>query len=369
MFIILKKSANILPVVYPPIDAFPHHGAVFSMLFAREECKPWIYNNYIQTFSIKDMYGQKVRSGTVDFFFNQYGDWKYYELKANPWIRTKVVPMDLFDTYKIDIIQFLKKYIDQSNYCFFPIDRYYIPAYKHCYRKRHIDHDIFIYGYDDRKKLFYMSDNTAYKYEQTTVKYEELSNSFYSIIKLFHRHEKKFFYSEKSIMLLKVMKNTEVNGKNPTYIKETYDINSSKILNDTKEYLLKDNYGEKYRRSEYYVYGIDCYDELEKFVCQYNIKNIDFRGFYSFLQHKKLMLLRMEYLNVNYNLSEQISEYRKLVNIFNIVISLILRYNTKSENRVKDHNILETIKNYLRQCKESEITILNSFIQIVGNHK
>ena len=72
----------------------PIRGLYFSMLMAREECKPWVFSNFIQIYALKDLYNKGIRTGTIDFFYNLYGDWTYFHLKANPWIRINSMPFE-----------------------------------------------------------------------------------------------------------------------------------------------------------------------------------------------------------------------------------------------------------------------------------
>lgn len=350
---------KVLTTIYPPINSFPHQGAIFSMLFAREECKPWLFSNFIQIFSLKNLNLQGVRKGTLDFFNNQYGDWKQFEFKANPWIRFNSIPEYFIEDYNINIIDFIKKNLDQEKYLYLSIDRFFIPIYKYSFMKNHSDHEIFVFGYDDETQCLYVGDNGEGKYVQSTVDYESFTKSFHSMIAMFRSNEELYYYSEKSIYILEIIKNAEVNLKSKVFVEETYNnLNIHKIVNDLKEYLLLDNFGDSYKNSDYYVFGIDCYNELQQFlVCSDEYIKIDFRAFYSFLQHKKLMLSRMNYLNNIYNVYHLSQSYEKIVKKFESIILLILKCNLK-----KDSSMWEKISNLLNECKTLEVSILKDLI-------
>ena len=168
-------------------------------------------------------------------------------------------------------------------------------------------------------------------------------------------------YREKSIYMMSIGKNVERNGQDPFFSKDVFEINIKKIINDLKEYLLLNNYAEGYKYSNYYVYGIDCYNELLKFV-RYAMETnqwVDPRAFYSFIEHKKLMLLRMEFINgKNYDLNQLIERYSNLVNGFNILMVLILK-----ANNIKANNLWERIIVKLKEYKEEEIVLLNELIK------
>lgn len=355
-----------LPVIYPPINGFPHKGALFSILLAREECKPWVFSNFIQIYTLKDLHKNKLRSGTVDFFYNIYGDWTYFHLKANPWIKLNSMPFDFFRLLKTDVIDFIKTCIDRNMYLFFDIDMYYISAYKINYNKNHVPHETFIYGYDDDKKVLLMGDNTALKYNQDQITYDEIIKSTSSLLDIYTNNVEGVFwhtYREKSIFMLEVKKNVERNEVDPIFSKEIFDINTNKIINDLKEYLLLDNYADGYKYSDYYTYGIECYYELERFI-NYAIEtngSLDQRAFYSFIEHKKLMLLRMQYLSKDFELGELIEKYSVLVNKFNIIMNLVLKGNV-----TKQLELWERASNKLEECKGIEIILLNKFIEILS---
>jgi hypothetical protein len=339
---------------------------LFSMLLAREECKPWVFSNFIQIYSLKELHKNRVRTGTVDFFYNIYGDWTYFHLKANPWIKLNSMPFDFFRLLKPDIIDFIKTCINRNMYLFFDIDMYYISAYQINYKKNHVPHEIFIYGYDDEKKIFYMGDNTALKYNQDQITYDELLLSTSSLLDIYENKVEGVLwhtYREKSVFMIEVKKNVERNGLDPIFNQDVFDINSKKIINDLKEYLLLEGYAEGYQYSNYYVYGIDCYEELEKFV-DYAIQTndvVDQRAFYSFIEHKKLMLLRMQYMSTAYELDELIEKYGCLLKDFNIMMNVVLKANV-TKQRVLWERVLVKLKKY----KNEEIQLLHNFINILS---
>lgn len=358
----MSTKCNILPIVYPPINGFSHQGALFSILLAREECKPWIFSNFIQTYSLKDLYKNTSRSGTVDFFYNIYGDWKYFHYKANPWIRFSSIPLDYLQLLKFDAVDFLKICIDRNMYVTFDIDTFYISTYEF-YQNTHEKHEIFIYGYDDEMKMFYVGDNMKNgKYCQELVPYDEINDG----ISQMYEFDKKnnLFWREKQISMLEVTQNTEASGKDPLFIQEILGLNIKKIVNDIKEYLLIDKYSSGYSYSNFYVFGIECYDELIKYAIYAKETEVsaDIRGFYSFYMHKKLMLLRLEFLNNDYELSEIIKEYDILVRKFDVLILLLVKAKMKKENR-----LLEKVAEILKDSKEYEVHLLNNLIKCLDN--
>lgn len=350
-----------LPVVFPDINAYPHQGILFSILFAREDCLPWIFSNFIQTYTLKNLYANKERSGTVDFFNSLYGDWRNFFIKANPWIQLQTFSMEwLIDKSIVDI---LKKYLQQGKYCFFDVDMFYISAYKKVYHKEHMYHDIFIYGYNDVEKYFYFGDNTVGKYCFDIVFYSELEESTKNILKDYYEiKDNSHDYREKLMYIIEVKKNSERSNGNKVFDKEIYGLNINKIINDIKEYLLFPCYGESYKFSDFYVYGINCFDELINYIYMANkeCSEIDIRGFYSFGEHKKLMLFRIKYLQNSYGdeFNYLLSEYEEIVYNYKNIIFKIIRNNIQKNEKLS--NII--IKN-LYAIKKKEKNILINLIE------
>ena len=202
----MNIGRKLLPIVYPPINAFPHHGALFSMLFAQEDCLPYVYNNFIQIYSLKNLHENTARSGTVDFFYNPYGDWRYFHLKANPWIRPSLIPYHYLTLFSINVVEFVKHAIDSNMYVFIDIDEYDIAAYYESFRKFHFPHEMFIYGYDDDSRIFFFGDIVAGRYVHAEASYEEVEHSVRRLLGIYIRYDETYMwhdYREKSIYLLR----------------------------------------------------------------------------------------------------------------------------------------------------------------------
>ena len=73
------------------------------------------------------------------------------------------------------------------------------------------------------------------------------------------------------------------------------------------------------------------------------------------------MLLRMEFINGNYDLNQLIEKYNNLLNEFNILMSLILK-----ANMIKENDLWEKIIVKLKEYKEEEIVLLKEFIRILS---
>ena len=360
----MDSSQKILSLVYPPVNGYAHQCALFSMLFTRQECIPWIYNNFIQVYSLKDLYLHSSRTGTIDFFYNIYGDWKHFYFKANPWIRFSAIPFYDLRSFKLDCIKYLKLCIERDMYLYFDVDIFFIPVYTKYYLQKHQKREILVYGYSDEKQCFFTLNNTkAGKCTQDHVSYKNLEESILFMDE-FDKNNEALFWRERQIYMMEVTKNVEASGNDPLFLREIFETNIEQIINGVKEYLLDGGTIRAYGFSEFYVFGTDCYDELIKYI-DHIIKTkgkADIRGFYSFFLHKKLMLMRLEYLSDKYDLVETTSLYKTLVDDFNVLIIKLIKADI-----LKKDSIFAKLIDSLNDLKEREISLLKKFIQLINN--
>ena len=62
----IKKLKIGEPIIY----AYCHQAALLSVLYEYPETYPWIYSNYIQIYTLYDLWKQKDRLGTLDFYYH-----------------------------------------------------------------------------------------------------------------------------------------------------------------------------------------------------------------------------------------------------------------------------------------------------------
>ena len=117
-------------------------------------------------------------------------------------------------------------------------------------------------------------------------------------------------------------------------------------------------------KSTYYIYGIDVYNELEKFTYKDYEENekIDIRAFFSMKDHKSLMIWRLKYIEDKYNicLKEIIESYVYLETKLNTIVMQILKFNL-SRNEI----ILELIRQNVRDCFDKEKVVVEGLISVL----
>lgn len=343
-----NKEVKILPIAKSPVTGYSHQAFLFSMLLPHPETLPWLYSNYIQLFTLKDLYRHKERSGAGDFFFNYYGDWQYLELKCCPWLRYQSVPYKLIFSDR-SIHQFIRESIDSDNYVKLPVEVAYIESYG--ILRMHGSHDLLIYGYDTGLGLYYAVDNFADdRYQFAKISFEEMECASKGAIEL--NIQEPCFMDNVTCIKFERCYNQNSN---------MISLNISKISNDIKEFLLWEGYGKSYKDAEGYSYGIAYYDELIQYCSTSGEleEEIDVRCFATLRDHKNLMCQRTEYLiSKGILTNEKLQEDAvRLKEQTDRILYLLLIYNkTKQQRRIRE------LLAVLKKLKEKDVMFCECLI-------
>lgn len=223
-----------------------------------------------------------------------------------PFLETYSVPNYLIS----DITSLIEESLQNEMYLFFLVDRYYLNNYDE-YHCRHLNHEIFIYGYDRELKFFYTADNSNnHKYRDMKVYYSDLVNAYAAVPNNFMKLSRFMRAATPEIDMRKIKASVS------SYI------NSEQDFNDL--WYCKCN-----------IYGIHVYEKyINDLLLNMNILN-DFRPLHLFWEHKKLMqmricfLMKSGYLPYNQIL---INEYDKIVRKFLLLRNLQIRYSINFTN-------------------------------------
>ncbi|WFR57125.1 hypothetical protein QA584_26530 [Anaerocolumna sp. AGMB13025] len=362
----MKKK--ILPISVAPIRGYSHQAALLSILLSYNQCKPWICNNYIQIFSLYNL-KESDRSGTLDFLYTDYGDFRNYEYSANPWLRFFEMPIFMMKHNDFDIIEFIINAINSDYYMQIEVDKYYICKYDE-YHKYHDMHWIYIYGYDKETNIFNCCDNFldgVFSYENIDI--AQILSGFRGSYEEF---AKKMVNSEALSKIEKIGPSFTMfqilNNHADSNYTELNEIKVKKIINQLKAYLCESNLALTYIDTKYYVFGINCYNELIVYVekaITYN-HEIDIRAYYSMMDHKSLMIWRLQYMTLILNLKLDlfIDIYNDLYMRFKKIIYLIIKYNLSKEQTIKDNIIVMLIK-----CFDDEKATVHNLIDFLEHNE
>lgn len=354
----VTMEKNILPITTPVIQGFSHQAALLSIMMSYEKCKPWICNNYLQVFTLHDLKNAISRLGTLDFFYMDYADFNKVEYKANPWIRYSETPLLFIDIKEASILSMLINVIDSDLYVTVDIDKYYIPQYE---QVAHTEHTILIYGYDLTKNVFYCSDNFKEgKYSSQKVNFHNLIAAINSRIESFRIEIKKMSPNNPGpIFSTFGIANTH-QDKNYTGL-EIIDL--KRIIYFLTSYIEPDSFYMTKSENNYYTYGIQVYNEIiDYFVSSIDENNhIDIRAYYSLMDHKSLMIWRLNYIQnkLKIDLEFYIDAYLKLKHEIYRHICVIVKYNMK--RKIGENTLIDSIK----KCRDDECKISAQLIMLL----
>lgn len=243
----------------------------------------WYFSNYIQLYCYKDF---SMHGIPLDFNVGMHKDGDFYF--HCPYLVAQNIRYSLLERLekmKINIIEFIICFIDDDNYIDVELDEFYVPD-RDAFETLHRAHSNLIFGYDRLNRTFDISGYT--------------SGSIYKSGKItFEQFEKAYIRSfDTKISLLKPH----------SYYTFTFNIETVKqqligFLNSSDT--LADLAINRNPQIDI-VYGLDVYDYL--------IQNLlyarnDIRPLYLIYEHKKIMLMRLQYMNRHNIISSDLFDY------------------------------------------------------------
>lgn len=342
----------------PLADAFTNFSVLFSMFQTDEKYYPWLVNEFIQIYTLKDLCHQGIRGGSLAFYFNKYGDWQLFEYSANPFLDYEKISYHIFNRM-LQYIPLVSVCVDAllaDKYIFLPVDMYELPYYRVFHKERAL-HYVFISGFDSERQVFYLSDNFYDgRYQQVECPYTLLTKAYESLI---IHPELTQWCSTGGVCFFRFAQKPWHKDK-----KQLYEVNIQTIKTGIHQYLLHEEYIRSYQHIDCYQYGISCYEELEGWI-RLGMGNkdrfVDHRAFSAMLDHKKVMLFRLEYLQKmnSTDLSGIIKGFEWIKKMLELVIMKLIKGNlTKNTENFKDCLSL------LGEIREKEISLLNQFLDL-----
>lgn len=315
----------------PLINTYNIYGSVFSMIGDDPAIWPWVYNNFIQMKYVMDW---------KSFFFDNH----YLLFDNCPWLAHSIIPRRMLKS-STSLVNFTIDCINNKSYIYLFVDKYYISK-SGLFNTEHKWHELLIYGYDLDNQVFYIADNLGHgKYVKTECSFNELEKGYWAIeadvefyhnIHLFDKHYEEGVYIDVEQILLTL---------------ENYLFSKRSINMFVKEKT---------------IYGVDSIsrmmEQLESTSYSDDIQ-VDTRAFHLFWEHKKLMVLRLEYLKKNSNLviDEMLIEgYKSLENSYLLNRNLAVKFNI---TRNYD-GIMPKLINNISSALDHEKRLLGEFLDI-----
>lgn len=325
--------------------------ALLSNIKTRDSAKAWYMTNYTQLYCLC---ADKLKVKKGAFYKNAH----ISQIK-NPFIKERIT----FSCFckPSSILNFIINQISKENYIKILLDHFYLPNYKF-YNSKHVFHTEFIYGYDLSKNVLYIIGSNNLKlggFARTQVSFDDIVKSYES---------SKYNYPYKSITILSIKE------------RKKYVLNINKLYKGLLSYYnsspqfsnLFCAFNDKH--SFHKVYGLNTYNELyEVLKCEFvdakksTLKSIKFLQ--AFADFKKLMLYRIYFLYQHHLLIQQdfdfiYNNYKKVVDGFEIIISLYIKFYIKS-----DYSNSQKILNMLFELKKTEREIIKMLILSISTQK
>lgn len=330
----MKKN---LPLSKPFISCYPQHAFYMSIISEKKECLPWIFSNYSNLFIDEN--------GFCDFFV------KTPEYYLYPWFQgSQRLHRDFLIEHNIELIKFIKDNLNNNNYIWLHVDEFNLPC-SDKFNKQHFIHSQMISGFDDMSQKFTI--NGYYnkkKYSTEYVNYEDLSLSFY---KAKPDMDFKFY-----IHLIKY--NTDYRLADFTYNLSLLKQQLLCYLNSSLEPLLNPEEIYNLNIKNSIVTGLDLYAKLITELKNHSYVYSSHRIFYILFEHKKFMLLKLNYLKTEnfFTFSDEIfSKYDSILKITEIQLFLFLKYKLTGNKE-----LLEKIIELLSTIKKDEKEVLELMI-------
>ncbi|WDF52834.1 hypothetical protein PQ460_10605 [Paenibacillus sp. KACC 21273] len=336
---------KILPTSVPLIGCYPQHSFYMSIISEKKECLPWIFSNYSNIFI--------DNNGFCDFFV------KTPEYVLYPWFQgSQRICRDFLLSNKNDFIEFIRENIISDYYIWLYIDEFYLPCSSE-FGKNHFVHSIMISGFDDLNKTFKIHGYyNKSKYSAKNIDYNDLKFSFYNV-----NAEIDF---KSYIHLIKYNENYNLEN----FVYNTTLFKQQLICHYNSIFLPLLNQEDAYNSSisENLTTGLNVYDKLIDFLNLGSLNvdiTYDHRPLYVLLEHKKFMLLKLEYLKSQAFLIFSDDIFKKYELLKNSIEKQLVLYIKCS--LTKNEEIMERIIKALKVIKNDEKDILELMLKELDN--
>ncbi|MBO4347268.1 MAG: hypothetical protein J5840_06490 [Lachnospiraceae bacterium] len=320
---------NVLKMSTPIISSFPVYGDLFSILEQNDFVKSWMCNNFIQLKHVEPV-----------IFFDSYRSIIY----NCPHVATSCITRDLLrKCWYGDFNKLIKQMIDSERYVFLNADRKYIQSFK---TQKSKEHELFIYGYDDSREVYYCADNVdGGKYTTFTAPMAEVEQAYWNV------KENNF---DSALHCISVIKSPAENNWfewiRMDHIYELFSAyaESRPVLNFAERYVVE--------ASGFclHQYAIDKITPEREYL--------DWRDFSIIHEHKKMMVFRLEFIGETLStddFKEYLEVYKDLEKRYKIILFMMIKYNMNH-----DKKLIPQIISNADEAVKLESSVLNSLKEL-----
>lgn len=318
-----EKENKILKVTMPEITSYPIYAHFLAIMQTHAETRDWILSSFMQICS---------NSKVLNFY-----DFNY---TSSPFLKVQRIEKAFLKEWSIDIMHFIFKSITQGFYVYLLVKKRYIAAYGLSNlvtdNQDESVHNIMIYGFDMREKVFYIADNFAHgKYAFSKCGFSDLEEAI--------RHMRQ--------------EDENQGGFNGTVELIKYrgdfcpDLSVKRIYEGLSDYYECRPTGmwnimhiNNYNRNRKWYFGQECFEYIE-----IKIRELDWfsiQDFHLMWEHKVHLrnvfeyLIEMQYIHD----AEAVCEMDSIAQKTLCARNLITKYNTTGKSSIKD-SIIEQYKN------------------------
>lgn len=340
----MKK--RILPVSYPTITSMPEHADLLSVLENDKRTLPWIYNNFVQLYMLKD-----INRPTPIFF-------RHFLFEICPLIRYQRFTREFVSRKWKSLLPFIEECIDANWYVYLNLDQYYI-SHSIFYRKKHRPHPTMIFGYNQYDNSVAVADfykNLKYSFEYE--KADEICMAYNCDVSLLDFYDRRFNASQDVILFSPI---NEI----------LWDFNDEMFIGLLTNYINSTNsaqhlfsYDSIWLNDSNFSYGLSVYDTcIDRIKYMIDSNSESFKGFHMFStlrDHKVIMRNRLAYLYEKRkiaNIAFLDSICSDLIDTLGIMQNLAIKYNF---NREKD--LLFRLAELYKMTKEQDYRFTHSLL-------
>lgn len=333
----MKRKVN--PFIVPTIQTYPEQTAIIGILEAHNNRK-WLMNNFILLWCYKVIWDKYY---WCDFKFGNEKNDKDY---CDNLVRDKVYKNFrwLNKTY---LIHECENIITQEKYILTCFDIYHIDVWWDGEEERyHSNHPVFVFGFDENKKIFYCADFIRGEYEIYELKFDDFYKAF-----------RGGFLGGDSVINIWKYKETDTDIDIELINNQLVDFIESK--DQTRISFLNDNCDEL-------LFGIDA---LEKISDYYNNEiegeKIDVRPLHLIKVYVEVMKMRIDTIinsEQHCKIKERLDNNIKTIKKIEL---MILKKNYDSNNRLNSiiiEKLRECINNTIQITIEIEKKIFGTII-------
>ncbi len=376
----MKK--NDLPIViHSKVITYLYDSLPLCVLLSNESAIKWFYNHFTNLCIVTATDVNGYNCHNIKYAENgMYIDYCTYKetMIFNP-IEGESVCLSQ------DIIEFVKTNIDDKNYLIAFSDWSVLPQSAQ-YEGEHFAHEMLIYGYDDDLQIIKcITFDKNRKFTKVLIPYSDFRKAFEALYRHLSEFDADFWTYLKYIYLIKLTPNeytfslTEFKKSLQDFCNGTISnvkrINLGFVDRCTRKTGKVNDVEQEMDEFWNYHFGIDVYtilcNILDNNRIRYGYENLNFLEFHIIFEHTKIILERLEYIAREYKdiqeyMERRILEYRKAVEISEMLRLYVLKYNTQCRlgwiNNTNAVKYIERIKTKLMNIKEIEYKVYTDII-------